>query len=184
MKFTPVNDWRWNYKDRYLSITLIADNGNKYFFRTHYQIDDLRECPCLGLPFCVQDASLLTSYQDGLSKINMNDGACLDLGINAVACERFVKVTAPVSRYFMPYNGRFYFERGDVISLYANDGGICDCMVLDEIDSEGFTRLMMLNQSYTASDGNVFRLGNMIRVRRSVIAPFRSSQSLRSVRYA
>lgn len=185
MKFTPVNDWKWSYNGSKLGLNLIADNGVNYAFNTHYSTQDLHEDgPEHGQQFCIEDATLLTDYQEGLSKLIKNDGGCLDLGINAVACARFVKPSIPSSRYFLPFGGKDLVKRGDVVSLYTKEGNVGDCIVLNECDGDNLSRLMLLNPKLTVNDGRSYVLGSMLRVRQDYVCPFRSITGIKSVRYA
>ncbi len=185
MKFTPYSDWRWSYDNsQRLSINLNADDGQSYSFKTHYTIADLAERPAYQQPFTVHDAQLLTIYQEGLSKIRLSDGACLDLGMNGVACARFVRAASPVSRYFLPFGGGSRIENGDVASVYTKEGKVGDCLVLDTSDADGMARLMLLNQELTVNDGRTFKLGDMLRMKLDMVCAFRSVDLNRTVRYA
>ena len=90
-----------------------------------------------------------------LYSINVNkDEVCLDLGLNAVACSRFVRSPNPSGRFFLPFGNKQYIKRGQVVSLYGKAGGIGDFFVLDEIPDGNVYRLMLLNSRM--GSGNAF----------------------------
>lgn len=187
MRISPQSDCKWDYRGTKLSVLLTSDEGMSYIFETHYDMRDLLDCPQRGASFCIQDASLLTSYLEGLSKIRLSDSACLDLGLNALACERFVRPSIPCSRYFLRRNGsKLDFHCGDVVSLYSKGGSIADCLVLEEFDADNVTRLILLNPSFdfTANESRKCRLGNMIRVNPECICGFREYDGKSIVKYA
>ena len=187
MRISPKNDCKWDYRATRLSVFLPSDDGMSYIFETHYDMRELLECPRRGTSFCIQDATLLTAYLEGLSRIKLSDSDCLDLGLNALACERFVRPSIPCSRYFFRRNGgRFNFHCGDVVSLYSRSGAIADCIVLEELDADSVTRLMLLNPSFdfAANESRKCKLGNMIRVNSECVCGFREYDGKLAVKYA
>lgn len=184
MKFTPLNDWCWGYDGEQLKIIMKADNGTSYTFNTHFRMADLLNPPKDGQAFCIEDAALLTDYREGLEKLNLSEGGCLDLGINAVACARFVRPSIPSGRYFIPFGGREYFKRGSIVSVYTKEGNIGDCIVLAESDADNLVRLMLLNRTLKVGDGRVFLLGNMLRTKMDMLCRFRAFSAYRSAHYA
>ena len=186
MKISPINDCGWDYRGARLCVRLTADDGVTYMFETHYTITDLYDQPAAGTSFCVRDASLLTDFEEGLARVGLDDGACLDLGLNAVACARFVRQTVPVTRYFIRPRTGCEPKRGDVVSIYAKSGGIADCMVIEETDADYLCRLMLLNPGFSFSDREIrkCRLGAMIRVRSDMVCTFRNFARQGEKRYA
>ncbi|MBQ9275606.1 MAG: cell division protein ZapC [Succinivibrio sp.] len=184
MKFTPLNDWKWSYKDGKLIMLLRSDEGKLFSFTTHYRRVDLMLEPEDGQKFCVADANLLTDYQEGLYTLNLSEGGCLDLGINAVACERYVRPSSPVSNLFVPMGAGYRFGRGSIVSLYSKQGNIGDCLVINENDQDNLMRLMLLNVEFKANRDFVFTLGSMLRVRADLACPYRAMGTQWSVRYA
>ena len=187
MKISPQSDCIWDCNGARLCIRLTADDGVTYLFESHYMVSDLFERPDASTSFCIQDARLLTCFQEGLSKIGLDDSSCLDLGLNAVACARFVRAAIPCSRYFKRSQiPNYKFSVGDVVSLYSKTSGIADCLVLEECDGDYLVRLMLLNPSYTfsAQEGRKCVLGAMIRVKSEYVCPSRIFAKKNSVRYA
>ena len=187
MKISPQSDCKWDYRGTSLSVLLTSDEGITYMCETHYSISDLLDRPESGTSFCIQDATLLTNYLEGLSKINLDDSSCLDLGLNALACERFVRPSVPCSRYFFRTQGqKFKFNCGDVVSIYSKSGNIADCLVLEECDADYVTRLMLLNPAFQFSsyEGRRCKLGGMIRVNPECVCAFRKYDAQGVVRYA
>ena len=166
MKFTPGNEWSWGYsaqkdENAALILNISDDEGKRYVFTTHYTTADLRTFPQPGQAFCIEDAALLTDFQEGLyaSKV-VQDEICLPLALNALACARFVKLPRPCGRMFLPFGGGSAIIRGQVVSLYTKDGGVGDVGSV------------------------VLRSGAMIRVPLSCICAYRSISLSRSARYA
>lgn len=174
MVITPQNDCTWTYTNGKLGINLTLDNGQSFLFRTHYDIDRLYQRPEMNSPFCVQDATLLTDYLSGLNEIFFEEGQSLDLGLNGVACQRFTRPTAPVSRFFFEINNNGYVpQRGDIVTIYAKSGEAGDCLVLDPMDADGLTRLMLLNKDLLISNERGFLLGMMIRLQPRLVSVYR-----------
>ena len=73
MVISPQNDCTWTYHDGKLSINLTTDEGKSYLFKTRYNVEDLFVRPDSNSQFCIEDANLLTDYQDGLYEILKND---------------------------------------------------------------------------------------------------------------
>ena len=187
MKISPVNDWSWNYNGEKLGIYLRADDGRFFTFNTHFVIRDLLNLPRPGEHFCCEDARLLTVYQEGLSDtLRLTESACLDLGINAVACERFVRPSIPVSRLFMNVENNYYFEIGSVVTVYTKQGKGGDCILLEQCDADGLARLMLLNPKLDLDNGRSVKLGHMIRVNPAYLCAFRALSNSRAdvMRYA
>ncbi len=187
MKISPQNDCKWTYRNNRLSVFLTSDENVSYIFETHYRVSDLYVRPADNSSFCIQDACLLTEFQEGLSKVNLNDSACLDLGLNALACSRFVRSCFSTSRYFYMSDSQYIrFNRGDVVSLYAKNGNIADCIVIDPCDGNSLTRLMLLNPSFTFDEtaGLKCVLGSMIRVNPACVYDFRCNVHSQHARYA
>lgn len=189
MRFTPGNEWSWGYADQpngstALILNITDQNGARYIFTTHYSTSELREFPQPGQQFCLEDAALLTDFQQGLYEIHIEkDDICLPLALNALACSRFVKLPRPCGRFFLPFSDGTSVHRGQVISLYAKDGSIGDFMVLDDVPDGDVYRVMLLNPEWDL--GNiVLKLGAMIRVPLSCICAFRSVSPNRNARYA
>ena len=135
--------------------------------------------------FTVEDALLLTDFQDGLYDINLQDRWCMPLALTALACARFVRLPNPSGgRMYLPYGGREAIYRGQVVSLYAKEGGVGDFIVLDDLPDGDVYRLMLLNNEWDLGR-YVLKQGMMVRVSSSVICPYRSVDiSRRTVRYA
>jgi len=187
VKITPVNDWSWNYNGEKLGIYLRADDGRFFTFNTHFVIRDLLNLPRPGEHFCCEDARLLTVYQEGLSDtLRLKEGEILDLGINAVACERFVRPSIPLSRLFTNIGNNYYFEAGSIVTVYTKEGYGGDCIVLEECDVDGLARLMLLNPELKLGNGRVVELGHMIRVNPAYLCSFRALSNSRCdmMRYA
>lgn len=180
------NGWNWNYKNERLGIYLSTHEGSLQFFYTHYSKADLYDPPKSGSAFCCEDASLLASYEEGLSQIGLDESGCLDLGLNAVACERFVKLAIPLTRHFYSFDKKCHVEKGSVVTLYTVKGKAGDCLVLDEKDIDGLSRLMLLNPDLELPTGRFIKLGGMIRVNPQMLCPFRiySSTASETPRYA
>ena len=189
MKFTLSASWTWDYHPignaEYLALNLVSDEGEKFFFNTCYRKEDLRSLPQRGQAFTVEDALLLTDFQDGLYDINLQDRWCMPLALTALACARFVRLPNPSGgRMYLPYGGREAIYRGQVVSLYAKEGGVGDFIVLDAFPDGDVYRLMLLNNEWDLGR-YVLKQGMMVRVSSSVICPYRSVDiSRRTVRYA
>lgn len=185
MIISPQRDCTWTYYQGRLSINLTTDEGVSYLFKTHFDVESLYERPDVNTPFTIADAQLLTTYQDGVDKILKDEGKALDLGLNAVACMRFVKPAIPTSRWYLPYGGRnVEFDDGDVVTIYTKSGNVGDCLVLTKCDADGLTRLMLLNRFLLVDGNKGVLLGQMIRVRPDCVCAFRSIQGGHVVRYA
>lgn len=185
MIISPQKDCTWTYFQGKLSINLTTDEGVSYLFKTHFNVESLYERPEMNTPFTIADAQLLTAYQEGVYKILKNEGQALDLGLNAVACMRFVKPAIPTSRYFLPYGGRnVEFYDGDVVSIYTKSGNVGDCLVLNQCDADGLTRLMLLNPFLCVDGDRGLPLASMVRVHPDCVCAFRSIQGNQNVRYA
>ncbi len=181
MRFKPISEWKWSVKNDRLVVSLQDELGQKFYCKTHFIYSSLSNPPMPEQDFCIADAQLLEIYKEGFAEIRLNEGSCLDLGINAVACARFVSCTSSMTRYFIPHRNNVYFKTGDVVSLYAPNGEICDCVVLDEIDRDNKTSLMIVNPSFQTYDGRILSIGNKLRVDPGVINKFRE---MRTTRYA
>ncbi len=189
MKFTPGNEWSWGYGSENngiapLVLNICDDEGKRYVFTTHYTNADLREFPQPGQAFCIEDAALLTDFQEGLYNINIvKDEICLPLALNALACARFVKLPRPCGRLFLPFAGAELILRGQVVSLYSKNGGVGDFMVLDEFPDSDVYRVMLLNQEWDL-DHIILKAGAMIRVPANCLCAYRSISIGRNARYA
>ena len=189
MKFTPGNEWSWGFSDeragvRALILHICDDAGMRYIFTTHYTTADLREFPQPQQAFCIEDAALLTDFQEGLYAINIvQDEICLPLALNALACARFVKLPRPCGRLFLPFAGNMVPHRGQVVSLYSKDGGVGDFMVHDDEPDSDVYRVMLLNQEWDLAH-IVLKSGAMIRVPGSCLCAYRSISLQRTARYA
>lgn len=188
MKFTPGQEWTWGFakegNDERLIINLVSDEGVRYCFKTLYKSSDLAVLPKNGESLCIEDACLLTDFQEGLYAINVNkDEVCLDLGLNAVACSRFVRNPNPSGRFFLPFGNNQYIKRGQVVSLYGKAGGIGDFFVLDEIPDGNLYRLMLLNREWDLGM-HLLKVGAMLRVSADRICAFRSIKGARTAQYA
>ena len=177
MKLTPIAQWSWGYdaKGR-LTVNLgqVTEHGiQKLMLITKFHYNDLLRSPDDCELFCLEDAEYLAAFQDGLRAIRMSSGVCLDLGLNAVACARFVRQNGDVSAHFRSYPQRFYPERGDVVTLCTEENQMMDCILLNELDDDDLANLMMVNEGFTTSRGRRFKLCDMVRVRPEMICPFR-----------
>ncbi|MDY6322874.1 MAG: cell division protein ZapC [Succinivibrio sp.] len=168
------NEWNWNYSGDTLSMCFRLERGTIKVFNTHYKIRELQTFPSAGQPFCCKDAELLTAYQEGLSELGLNEDGCLDLGINAVACERFVRPSAPVTRLFFSFGDGAVYPAGSVVTVYTLGRQAGDCLVLEERDSDGLARLMLLNPKLDIGRGLAVTLGHMIRVNPAILCSFRA----------
>ncbi|MBQ9220682.1 cell division protein ZapC domain-containing protein [Succinivibrio sp.] len=187
MVISPQNDCTWTYHDGKLSINLTTDEGKSYLFKTRYNIEDLFVRPDSNSQFCIEDANLLTDYQDGLYEILKNESFALDLGLNAVACEKFTRPAAPTSRYFLALDRpAFEFARGDVVILYSKAGTAGYCLVLEERDADGMVRLMLLSEELILDkeQNRGYQIGMMIRVCPECIGDIYTGTNDRRVRYA
>lgn len=186
MKITPANDWIWTYNVDRLAIYLRNDDGSMLCFNTHLRINELLNLPYSGQSFCCEDARFLTIYQESLAALGVSERGCLDLGINAVACERFAKPSVPITRFFMTFDNNFFYQTGSIVTLYTKNGNTADCMVLEESDLDGLAKLMLLNPSVEVTEGKKILLGKMIRVNPAALCSFRafSNDSRRTGRYA
>ena len=189
MKFTPGNEWSWGYSSERngvssLILNISDDAGKRYVFTTHYTTADLREFPVAGQSFCIEDAALLTQFQEGLYSIKVvQDEVCLPLALNALACARFVKLPRPCGRLFLPFAGNEIPQRGQVVSIYSKDGGVGDFMVLDAVPDGDVYRVMLLNQEWDL-EHLVLKAGAMIRVPQNCLCAYRSISLQRYARYA
>ncbi len=170
---TAGNGWSWNYKNERLGIYLSTDEGRSQFFFTHYGTADLYDPPKSSAAFCCEDARLLAAYEEGLTRIGLDESGSLDLGLNGVACERFVRPAIPMTRHFMSYDRSFNAETGTVVTVYTVKGKAGDCLVLEDQDIDGLCRLMLLNPELMLPTGRAVKLGGMIRVNPHMICPFR-----------
>ena len=183
MVINPHKDCTWTYDEGRLSINLTTDEGSSYKFRTHYRVEDLAVRPEVNSQFCIQDATLLTDYQYGLDKVLRNEEISLDLGLNAVACERFTRPACPSSRYFLSNSDYGYmFSRGDVVIVYSKCGDAGYCLVLEENDADGLVRLMLLTDQLVLDKehNRGYQVGMMIRVHPQCIYEL----NVKKVRYA
>lgn len=177
MVINPHNDCTWTFQDGKLSINLTTDEGRSFLFKTHYDIEDLYVKPEVNASFTIRDAELLTDYQEGIGRIIGSEGGALDLGLNAVACARFTRPAVATSRYFLEAVGaKYQYNRGDVVSVYTKNGKCGDCVVLDQFDSDGLTRLMLLNRELVLDEeqNRGYSLGQMIRVSPEKVSSFRA----------
>lgn len=174
MKITPNANWMWNYNGDKLGICMRTDEGRLVSLNTHYRINDLLRLPYSGQAFCCEDAVLLTTYEESLASIGLNETGCFDLGINAVACERFVKPSMPITRFFMTFENNFFYQNGSIVSIYTRSGNAADCLVLEECDIDGMAKLMLLNPSVEVVPGRAIALGKMIRVNPAALCSFRA----------
>lgn len=190
MKFTLSEAWSWDYIKvdgfDHLALNLVSDQGERFYYITTYQIGDLREFPNKGQAFCIEDARLLTAFQDGFYEINVvSDEIIMPLSLNALACARFVRLPNPSGgRMYLPYGSGKPIHLGQIVSLYAKDGGIGDFIVLDEMPDSDVYRLMLINKDW---DLGRYRLlqGSMVRVSSQMICHYRSiPQDGHTVRYA
>lgn len=180
MKFIPSDAWNWSYGEydgsTYLITNLVSDENVPYKFSTHFKKEDLRKdcAPSVKQTLCVEDMQLLADFQEGLYSINMLDEIeCFDLALNAVACARFVKLTNPVSNYFMhAVEPETYISRGQIVTLYAIDGAVGDFIVLDDEPQDGLYRLMLVNKELTIFSYTL-KISQMVRVQADRINIFR-----------
>lgn len=164
----------WNYNGDRLGIFLRTDEGRLVSLNTHYRVNELLNLPYSGQLFCCEDARLLTEYEESLYSLGVNEAGCLDLGINAVACERFVKPSMPITRFFMTFENNFFYKTGSIVSIYTKTGNAADCLVLEECDYDGMAKLMLLNPSVEVVEGKHIGLGKMIRVNPAALCSFRA----------
>lgn len=177
---TPAEGWNWTYNGERLAISLKTEDGRKQTFCTHFRMRDLLNPPLSGEPFCLADARLLTVFRESFSELGLDDKGCLDLGINAVACERFVRPSIPVSRYFRLFEGAKLFESGSIVTVYTVNGRAGDCIVLETLDADDLVRLMLVNPVLILSEGKSVTLGRMIRVNPAAVCPFRAFSAKKS----
>ena len=184
MVINPQNDCTWTLRDGKLSVHLTTDDGHAYIFKTLYRVEDLYEKPEVNASFTIQDAELLTDYQAGIGRV-VDDAGALDLGLNAVACQRFTRPFMGVSRYFVQSNVRHNIMRGDLVTIYAVNDRAGDCVVLDPCDADGLTRLMLLNKELVldVEHDRGFGKGQMIRVTPLRVFGFRALSKSKT-RYA
>lgn len=165
MIINPSHNCTWSYNNGSLVINLTTDDGESYQLDTNYKVDDLDVRPENNEPFCVFDASLLTEYQDGISKLISDEGTVLSIGLRAVACMRFARVAVPYSKFFYPLNGRQITpSKGMFVNIYSRNGKYGHCIVLDEKDADGLVRLMLLSEELEVIENRGFCNGNMIRL--------------------
>ena len=132
--------WNWTYVlcndgKEYLSLCVTDENLRLYKCLTHYTTEDLRFKPQSGDELKVSDAMLLNDFQTGLHNINIIDeGTCLELSINAIACLMFVHdVRFRHFDSFVRYQNQEFFRRGDVVTLTTKEGACGDFFVLDDL---------------------------------------------------
>lgn len=187
MVITPQNDCTWSYHDGKLSINLTTDDGKSYLFKTLFRVEDLFVRPEVNSQFCIIDAQLLTTYQEGVDRVLNNEDNALDLGLNAVACQRFTRPACPTSRYFM-MNEECLIQAmaGDIVNLYAKCGHVGHCIVLDGCDADGLVRLMLLTDELILDpqEGRGYRRGMMIRVNSACVFQFSIVGNVGHSRYA
>lgn len=188
VKFLPSEAWNWSYgqtnDSTYLIMNLVGDNNTPYIFSTLFKKDDLCNeiAPKANQVFCVEDATLLADFQEGLYSINLlNDAQCVEIALNAVACARFARITNPVSAYFEKATHPEVVSRGQVVTLYATDGAVGDFIVLDDEPTDGVYRLMLVNDEFTIY-GYTLKIGHMVRVSGDRINEFRLKH--KKARYA
>ncbi len=179
MKYTPNPDWKWSYGDpknegvTYLVLNMISDTGVPCCFKTRFTKMGLGNPPAQDQSFVIEDANLLNAYMNGLSSTQqVDDSICFDLALNAVACERFVYLTNPLPDYFKVSKSVVPVYKGQIVSLYAKQGGVGDFIVLNNQPIDGIYKLMLLNPSWCIS-GYDISLGQMVRVPIECIAPSR-----------
>lgn len=177
MRLTPGQDWTWGFTKKsgkdYLTLNLVSDDGQHFSFESQYEINDLRIIPKVGQSFCIEDGILLTAFQEGLYEIGIEqDEICIVLGLNALVCSKFAKLTMPMGRYFYARDALPNAKLGQVVSLYSKDGAIGDFVVLDQDQSLDVVRVMLANPEFEFS-GHYIKLGQMIRVSRNCLNPYR-----------
>ena len=190
MVINPHKDCTWIYYEKHLSINLTTDEGASYTYKTYFKLNDLDYCPANHTPFSVGEAQLLTVYQEQLQMLLRSESTALEIGLNGVACERYMKPAVPATRffYFSPEPVQ-ELRMGDIVTVVSKYGKTGHCLLLEPNDSDQLVRLMLLNEILVLYKGNKpeedrgYLQGDMIRLNRACVEAFNFKGSNR-LRYA